>query len=97
MVIGSTNASLYAYVADGTNLVSLAMNGWADPEPAWWLNLQAQPDTTVVLPDGPRQVRARAATGAIQWRGRDADAHHRCVRRSLEQGTFSCSANPSTE
>jgi hypothetical protein len=39
------------------------MNGWADAEPAWWLNLQAQPDTTVVLVDGPRAVRARAAVG----------------------------------
>jgi hypothetical protein len=37
------------------------MNGWADPEPAWWLNLQANPDATVDLPDGPRFVRARAA------------------------------------
>ena len=39
------------------------MNGWADPEPAWWLNLQANPDATVELPDGPRQVTARAAVG----------------------------------
>ena len=36
------------------------MNGWADPEPAWWLNLQAHPEATVELPgrvargDGPR-------------------------------------------
>ena len=39
------------------------MNGWADPEPAWWLNLQANPDATVELPDGRREVRARAAIG----------------------------------
>jgi hypothetical protein len=25
------------------------MNGWADPEPAWWLNLQANPEATVEL------------------------------------------------
>ena len=31
-------------------------------EPAWWLNLQANPDTTVELADGPRLVRGRAAT-----------------------------------
>ena len=37
------------------------MNGWAEPEPAWWLNLQAQPDASVELKDGPREVRARAA------------------------------------
>jgi hypothetical protein len=39
----------------------MAMNGWADPEPAWWLNLQANPDAVVDLPDGPRAVRGRAA------------------------------------
>ena len=39
------------------------MNGWAAPEPAWWLNLQAHPDATVELTDGPRAVRGRMATG----------------------------------
>ncbi len=39
------------------------MNGWGEKEPAWWLNLQAQPDTTVELPGGRRAVRARAAVG----------------------------------
>ncbi len=39
------------------------MNGWGEGEPAWWLNLQAAPDTTVDLADGPRAVRARAAAG----------------------------------
>ena len=40
----------------------MAMNGWGEPEPAWWLNLQAHPDTTVQLFDGPRAVHGRAAT-----------------------------------
>jgi deazaflavin-dependent oxidoreductase (nitroreductase family) len=39
------------------------MNGWADPEPAWWLNLQAHPEATVELPGGTRSVVARAAQG----------------------------------
>ena len=39
------------------------MNGWADPEPAWWLNLQAHPEATVELPGGSRRVTARAASG----------------------------------
>src|SRR5688500_5771906 len=43
---------IIAYLEDGPNLVTMAMNGWADPEPAWWLNLQAHPDADVVLPDG---------------------------------------------
>jgi deazaflavin-dependent oxidoreductase (nitroreductase family) len=41
----------------------MAMNGWGEPEPAWWLNLQAKPDATLDLPDGTRQVTARAASG----------------------------------
>ena len=44
------------------------MNGWADAEPAWWLNLQAHPDTTVQLADGTRAVRARAAMGTERAR-----------------------------
>jgi hypothetical protein len=39
----------------------MAMNGWADPEPAWWLNLQADPDVMVELKDGARAIHARAA------------------------------------
>jgi deazaflavin-dependent oxidoreductase (nitroreductase family) len=41
----------------------MAMNGWGEPEPAWWLNLQAHPDATLDLPDGSRAVTARAAAG----------------------------------
>jgi F420H(2)-dependent quinone reductase len=54
---------IVAYFEDGENLVTLAMNGWADGEPAWWLNLQAHPDATVDLVDGSRAVSARAAEG----------------------------------
>ena len=39
------------------------MNGWGEPEPAWWLNLQDRPDATVDLPGGPRDVTGRAAQG----------------------------------
>ena len=56
--------AILGYVEDGSNLVTLAMNGWADPEPAWWLNLQARPEATVVLKGGAtRDVRARFAEG----------------------------------
>jgi deazaflavin-dependent oxidoreductase (nitroreductase family) len=53
---------------DGANLVTLAMNGWAEAEPAWWLNLQARPDATVELTNGSRAVHARAAEGAERER-----------------------------
>jgi hypothetical protein len=54
---------MVGYFEDGANLVTLAMNGWGDAEPAWWLNLRATPEATVELPDGPRRVLARAAVG----------------------------------
>jgi F420H(2)-dependent quinone reductase len=90
---GQQRLTMVGYYEDGENLVTLAMNGWADAEPAWWLNLQAQPDTTVHLPDGPRAVRARAATGEERKRlwaqfrdypgwGDDIDAL--AARRSIE-------------
>ncbi|HEV6953970.1 MAG TPA: nitroreductase/quinone reductase family protein [Promicromonospora sp.] len=74
---------IVAYVEDGPNLVTLAMNGWAEGHPAWWRNLEVHPDATVVTVDGERLVRARAAHGHERerlwaaWRERepDVDAH----------------------
>ena len=40
---GKERIAILGYIEDGPDLVTLAMNGWADPEPAWWLNLQARP------------------------------------------------------
>jgi F420H(2)-dependent quinone reductase len=59
---GIERHAILGYFEDGPDLVTMAMNGWGEPEPAWWINLQAHPDTTVVLADGPRAVRGRAAT-----------------------------------
>ena len=60
---GQPRVAIIGYYEDGPNLVTLAMNGWGEKEPAWWLNLQAQPETTVQLPGETRAVRARAAIG----------------------------------
>jgi deazaflavin-dependent oxidoreductase (nitroreductase family) len=60
---GRTRTAILGYFEDGPNLVTIAMNGWAEADPAWWLNLQATPDATVRVADGERAVRARAATG----------------------------------
>jgi deazaflavin-dependent oxidoreductase (nitroreductase family) len=59
---GKARHAMLGYFEDGPNLVTMAMNGWGEPEPAWWLNLQERPDTVVELADGPRAVRGRAAT-----------------------------------
>ena len=80
---GRERGAILGYYEDGPNLVTLAMNGWADGEPAWWLNLQAHPEATVELKDGSRAVRARGAEGDerarlwAHWRdlGDDVDAY----------------------
>ena len=87
---GAERVAMLGYFEDGPNLFTLAMNGWGEPEPAWWLNLQANPDATLDLPDGPRQVRARVATGderARLWseiEQRNADLDGYAARRSRE-------------
>ena len=60
---GQPRSVILGYYADGPNLVTLAMNGWGEDEPAWWLNLLAHPEADAVLADGKRKVRARAAAG----------------------------------
>ena len=76
---GQERAAILGYYEDGPNLVTMAMNGWGKPEPAWWLNLQAHPDTTVELPDRTLAVHGRAATAEERprlwelWRRYDGD------------------------
>ncbi|HVL52790.1 MAG TPA: nitroreductase family deazaflavin-dependent oxidoreductase [Vitreimonas sp.] len=60
---GKPRAAILGYYEDGANLVTMAMNGWGEPEPAWWLNLQERPETTVEMQDGRTlRVRGRPAT-----------------------------------
>ncbi len=81
---------MLGYFADGPNLVTMAMNGWGDAEPAWWLNLQAHPDAWVDLVDGHRQVTCRAAEGEERdrlwnrWRQIDKNLDAYAARRSME-------------
>ena len=74
---GQQRSVMIGYFEDGPNVVTLAMNGWGEAEPAWWLNLQAHPEATVELVTESRPVRARAAEGderARLWaRWRDID------------------------
>jgi deazaflavin-dependent oxidoreductase (nitroreductase family) len=60
---GRERRVMLAYLERGTDLVTLAMNGWGAAEPAWWLNLQAHPDARIELVDGPCRVTGRAAEG----------------------------------
>jgi deazaflavin-dependent oxidoreductase (nitroreductase family) len=66
---GRPRGVMLGYVEDGPDLVVLAMNGWGDGEPAWWLNLQADPEATVhVAGETPREVVAHAAEGTERAR-----------------------------
>lgn len=65
---GAQRVAILGYFEDGENLVTMAMNGWGEGDPAWWLNLQANPDTTVETKDGVFPVRGRTAEGAERER-----------------------------
>ena len=56
------------YVDDGDNLAVVTSNAGRDREPAWWLNLQAEPDAEVEIRKETHPVRARASTPAEQDR-----------------------------
>jgi deazaflavin-dependent oxidoreductase (nitroreductase family) len=76
---GEARSVILGYLEDGPDLVTLAMNGWGAAEPAWWLNLQAEPNATVQLEDRTHEVVAHRATGAERerlWaRWREIDQH----------------------
>jgi deazaflavin-dependent oxidoreductase (nitroreductase family) len=82
---------IIGYIEDGPRLVTLAMNGWDEGHPAWWLNLEANPDAVVRLArQGPRPVHARAATGEERdrlwrrWAEIDVGLDGYAQRRSIE-------------
>lgn len=61
---GQERNVIVGYLEDGPNLVLVAMNGWDEGHPAWWLNLKARPDAVVRLPsEDPVPVRAREVEG----------------------------------
>jgi deazaflavin-dependent oxidoreductase (nitroreductase family) len=87
---GQERSVILGYFEDGPNLVTMAMNGWSDGEPAWWLNLQAHPDATVEVRDGRRSVQGRAAVGEersrlwARWREIDLKLDAYAALRSSE-------------
>jgi deazaflavin-dependent oxidoreductase (nitroreductase family) len=59
---GQERNVIIGYLEEGPNLVGIAINGWDDGHPSWWLNLEAHPEAVVRLADQhPRPVRARLA------------------------------------
>jgi deazaflavin-dependent oxidoreductase (nitroreductase family) len=97
---GEKRTVILGYFEDGPDLVTMAMNGWADAEPAWWLNVQAHPDVSVDLPGGSRAVHARAADKDerprlwARWAGYDKDLDAFAARRSRETAVVILSPRP---
>jgi len=97
---GKERRAILGYYEDGPNLVTMAMNGWKDAEPAWWLNLQAHPDATVELPDGTRAIHGRAAQGDererlwARWREMGDDVDGYATRRPPGPRSSSSSRGP---
>ncbi len=87
---GEDRSVILGYFDDGPDLVTMAMNGWADGEPAWWLNLQAHPEARVDLRAGQHKVRCRAAEGEERsrlwdrWREIDENLDGYAALRSTE-------------
>jgi F420H(2)-dependent quinone reductase len=97
---GQVRSVIVGYLEDGPNLVTMAMNGWGDAEPAWWLNLQAHPDVTVDLVDGPRQVTGRPAQGEererlwARWRQIEEKLDAYAARRSMQTAVVVLESRP---
>jgi F420H(2)-dependent quinone reductase len=82
---------IVGYYEDGDNLVTMAMNGWGAPDPAWWLNLQAHPEAVVELAGRIRRdVVGRVAVGRERerlwqrWRELDQNLDGYAARRPRE-------------
>jgi deazaflavin-dependent oxidoreductase (nitroreductase family) len=97
---GKERTAILGYFEDGPDLVTMAMNGWAESEPAWWLNLQAHPVATVDLPGGSRPVHARAASQDerprlwARWGRYDKDLDAFAALRSRETAVVILSPQP---
>ena len=99
---GIERSVMVGYFEDGPNLVTMAMNGWGAEEPAWWLNLQAQPEVSIDTIDGPRQVRGRAAQGEERerlwqrWREIDKNLDAYAARRPRETAVVILEPRPTS-
>jgi F420H(2)-dependent quinone reductase len=97
---GQRRSVIVGYFEDGPNLVTLAMNGWGEGEPAWWLNLQTNPHASIEMADGQRLVHGRAATGAersrlwARWQQIDRNLDAYAARRPSETAVVVLESRP---
>jgi len=87
---GEERSVILGYFEDGPNVVTMAMNGWSEGEPAWWLNLQAHPEARVEITGAEYPVIGRAALGEertrlwARWGEIDKDLDSYAALRSTE-------------
>jgi deazaflavin-dependent oxidoreductase (nitroreductase family) len=88
---GKQRSVILGYLEDGSNLVTLAMNGWDEGHPAWWLNVVAHPEVVVrTANEPPCQMHARPAVGEERdrlwqrWRAVDPGLDEYAAGRSTE-------------
>lgn len=97
---GQPRTVVLGYFPEGPALVTMAMNGWADPEPAWWLNVQAHPECQVDVGNGARPMIARAAVGEererlwARWREIDRKLDQYAAMRSRQTAVVVFEAAP---
>ena len=101
---GEPRSVILGYYEDGPNLVSMAMNGWGAAEPAWWLNLQADPQAVVELAGGTRrEVLGGPAVGGERerlwqrWRELDKNLDSYAARRPRETAVVVLESRPAHE
>ena len=90
---GQERSVIIGYLEEGPNLVALAMNGWDEGHPSWWLNLEAHPDAVVRLAgQHPRPVRAARprGTSVIGF----GSAGSRSIRRSTRTAGLRSTETP---
>ena len=67
---GKARQTPVLYLQDGDDYVIVASRGGSDAPPAWWLNLQAMPETTIEIKGTKRRVTPRNTTAeekAAYW------------------------------
>ena len=60
---GKERTTPLLYLEDGVNYATVASNGGTRDDPAWWLNLKANPEAAVEIGDRRLRVRAEEIEG----------------------------------
>ncbi|TMK42339.1 MAG: nitroreductase family deazaflavin-dependent oxidoreductase [Actinobacteria bacterium] len=65
---GKSRTTPVLYLEDGSDLVVVGSRGGSDDPPSWWLNLKANPATTIQVGSRRLDVVARQASGEEKQR-----------------------------